>query len=138
MPLALGVLTFAAGGLASFVPGISIVVRLAVWAAIIAMVAEVYRTTVRRIVLRDDAVDVELSHKKARIPYASLDHVVVRAQRTSLGVTFVVKHPAAVIRTRTGLMPGDVRAIAPRLIRALIVHGVDVRVPGRPDAGTTS
>jgi len=53
-------------------------------------------------------------------------------------VTFVAKHPAAVIRTRTGLMPGDVRAIAPRLIRALIVHGVDVRVPGRPDAGTTS
>jgi hypothetical protein len=33
-------------------------------------------------------------------------------------------------------MYDEVHKIAPRLIRALIIRGVDVRVPGRPDVGT--
>ena len=136
MPLALGGVAFGWAVLASLIP--NMIGRIVAWVMIVCVISYLYLTTARRIVLTDDAVDLELMRKRARIPYATIDHVTVRA--SSLGgvlrVRFDMKDPPAVIRTRIGLMRDEVLEFAPLLIRALIIHGVDVRVPGRPDVGT--
>lgn len=138
MPFVLGMMAMVWGSMASLIPGIHLFGRIALWALIVATIAYLYLTTVRRLVVGEDAVDIELSRKKARIPYAKLDYVTVRANPLggALRVTFVTKDPAAVIRTRTPLMSNEVRKLAPLLVRALIIHGVAVSVPGRPDVST--
>jgi hypothetical protein len=136
MPLALGIMAMGWGIMASAIP--SMLGRIAAWASIIGIISYLYLTTARRLVVSEDAVDIELTRKRARIPYSNIDHVTVRAMHLGgmLSVTFVVKAPPGTIRIRIGLTSDEVLKIAPRLIRALIIHGVDVRVPGRPDVGT--
>ena len=135
-PLALGMFAVFGGMAASLIP--NIVGRIAAGAFIIGMIAHIHLTTVRRLVVGDDAVNIELSRKRARIAYSNLEFVTVRAVplRGVLIVNFAIKDPPTQITTRTGLMYDEVHKIAPRLIRALIIRGVDVRVPGRPDVGT--
>ena len=136
LPIALGIMAMLSGIGASRIP--SIVGRIAAWAIIIGILSDIYLASVRRLVVGEDAVDIELARKRTRIPYSNLDHVTVRAMPWggTLSVNFVVKDPPAMIRTRTGLTSDEVLKTAPLLIRALIIHGVDVRVPGRPDVGT--
>lgn len=138
MPLALGIIAISWGLMASLIPGISIVGRIAAFAVIIGTIPYVYLTTIRRLVVGEDAVDIELTRKKVRIPYSNLDYVTVRANHLggALRLKLVMKAPPAAIRGRIGLMSDEVLTITPRLVRALIIHGVDVRVPGRPDVGT--
>ena len=75
---------------------------------------------------------------RSRVPYSNLDYVTVRANHLggALRLKLVMKAPPAAISGRIGLMSDEVLTITPRLVRALIIHGVDVRVPGRPDVGT--
>ena len=138
LPLVLGMMTLIWGLMACFIPGIPMVGRIIAWALIISLVSDLYLTAARRLVVGEDGVDIELSRKTARIPYASLDQVTVRAVHLggALHVRFVTKRPPGVIRARIGLTSDEVLKIAPQLIRALIIRGVDVRVPGRPDVGT--
>jgi hypothetical protein len=119
--------------LAFFVPDGHFLVRIAVAAVMVGLPVHEYLTVVRRLVVGEDAVDIQLMRKTVRIPYARLALVTVRAWPTSLVVVFETRNPQEVIRTSTPLIRGEVPRIAPRLIRALIVHGVAVEVPGRPD-----
>jgi hypothetical protein len=132
-PFFVGALTIVGGTVASLVPGPNIIVRVALWGAIIWIASELYRTSVRRMTFGDDAAEVEFFHRRVRMPYARLEHVIVKAQLNQLRVTFVVRSPPAVIRTWTGLRWREALDVAPRLIRTLVIHGVSVRVPGRPD-----
>lgn len=136
MPFALALMAIAWGILASAIP--SVLGRIVAWAAVIGSLSFVYLTTVRRLAFDDEGVDIELTRKRVRIPYEHLDSVTLRAMplAATLHVTFVTKHPAATIRTRTGLISGEVRRVAPKILRMLAVHGVAVLVPGRPDLST--
>jgi hypothetical protein len=138
MPLVVFAMAMIWGTMLSLIPGIPLLIRIATAAVIIWILSELYLTATRRLVVGDDAVDIELTRKKTRIPYADLDYVVVRAMHLggTLSVTFVTRNPRLEIRTRTGLMSNEVLKTAPRLIRALIIRGVNVKVPGRPDLGT--
>jgi hypothetical protein len=133
MPIALGGVAFGWAILASLIP--SMTLRIVAWVTIGGVIAYLYLTTAGRIVVTDDAVELELMRKRTRIPYASIDHVTVRASPLggAIRVRFDMKGSPAVIRTRIGLMRDEVLELAPQLIEALLAHGVDVRVPGRPD-----
>jgi hypothetical protein len=135
-PLVLGMMAIVGGTAASLIP--SIVGRIAAWALLIGVISHLYLTAVRRLVVREDAVEIEFTRKTARIPYSNLDHVTVRAMHLAglLNVVFVLKDRPGTIRAGIGLMSDEVLKTAPQLVRALIVRGVDVRVPGRPDVGT--
>ena len=136
MPLALGILAMSWGLMASAIP--SMVGRLAAWATIIVGILWIYLTTVRRLVVSDDGVNIELTRKRAYIPYSNLQYVTVRAMHLggALGVKLVLRNPPRAISGRIALTSDEVLKAAPQLIRALMIHGVDVRVPGRPDVGT--
>ena len=121
--------------LAVVIPDGHLLVRIAVAAVLVGLPVREYLTVVRRLVVGEEAVDIQLMQKRARVPYARLARVTVRARRTSLVVVFETRNPRVVIRTTIPLIRGEVLRIAPRLIRALIVHGVTVEVPGRPDLG---
>jgi hypothetical protein len=135
MPLVLGILAIVWAILASQIP--SMLGRIGAWAFILGVAAYRYVTTVRRLAIYGDSVEIELTRRKSRIPYSKLSYVIVRAQPLAgtLRAKFVIKDPPSVIRTRTALMYDEVVRVAPQLIEALIAHGVDVRVPGRPDVG---
>ena len=107
MPLALGIIAIAWGLMASLIPGISVVGRIAAFAVIIGTIAYVYFTTIRRLVVGEDAVDIELTRKKVRIPYSNLDYMTVRANHLggALRLKLVLKAPPAAIRGRIGLCP---------------------------------
>lgn len=109
MPLALGIMAVGWGLMASLIPGLNIVGRVAAWAAIIGTLSYLHLTTVRRLVFGEEAVDVELTRRSVRIPCANLDHVTLRAMPlgATLYMTFVTKNPPAAIRTRTGLISGE-------------------------------
>jgi len=115
------------GMLATSIP--VLVGRIAAWALIIGIVSYLYLTTVRRLVLRDGGVDIELSRRKAFIPYSNLDHVIVRAQLVAgtLSVRFVTRDPPEAIRCRIGLVNDEIARIAPQLVEILEAHVVDVR-----------
>jgi len=138
MPFVLGMIAIVWGLMASLIPGIPVLGRIAAFAAIIGTISYLYLTTIRRLVVGEDAVDIELTRKRVRIPYSNLNYVTVRANHLggALRLKLVLKAPPAAIRGRIGLMSDEVLTITPRLVRALIIHGVDVRVPGRPDVGT--
>ena len=120
-------------GLAVAIPDVHFLARIAVAAALVGLPVHQYLTMARRLVVGEDAVDIQLMRKTVRIPYARLALVTVRVRPTSLVVVFETRNPREVISTRTPLIRGETLRIAPRLIRALIVKGVAVEVPGRPD-----
>jgi hypothetical protein len=131
MPLVLGMIAIVWGLMASLIPGIPVLGRIAAFAAIIGTISYLYLTMVRRLVVGDDSVEIELTRKTARIPYSNLDLVTVRANHLggALRLKLVLKAPPAAIRCRIALTSDEVLKITPRLIRALIIHGVEVRVP---------
>lgn len=132
MPFVLALMAMIWVGLASFIPDIPLLGRIAAVAVSIGFLTNTYLTTARRLVVGEDAVDIELTRKRVRIPYANLDHVVVRARPIGrrLSVVFVTRNPRSTITTQVSLMRNDVLRIAPRLIRALTIRGVAVEVPG--------
>ena len=138
MPFVLVMMAIIWVGLASSIPDIPILVRIAAGVLSIGFLSRTYLTTVRRLVVGEDAVDIELTRKRVRVPHANLDHVTVRAQPLGrrLNVVFVTRNPRTAIRTSVPLMHNDVLRTAPRLIRALTIRGVAVEVPGRPDLST--
>jgi hypothetical protein len=79
MPFVLGMIAIVWGLMASLIPGIPVLGRIATFAAIIGTISYLYLTMVRRLVVGDDSVEIELTRKTARIPYSNLDHVTVRA-----------------------------------------------------------
>ena len=132
-PLGLGLMALVGGTAAIQIP--SLVGRIAVWASIAGAVSYVHLTTVRRLLVDDDGVDVDLPRRRGCIRYQHLDHVTVRAMRTGIYLRLVMKAPPTVIGGRIGLASGEVPRVAPRLIRALRIQGVEVRVLGGSDAG---
>ena len=133
LPLVLVAFATVGVGFAAGIPDVPFGARVAVAALFIGPPVYESLTIVRRLVVGDEAVDIQLVRKRVRIPYARIARVTVRAQYSSLAVVFETQNPRSVIRTRTPLIRGEILRIAPRLIRALIVHGVAVDVPGRPD-----
>ena len=119
--------------LAFAIPDLHVLARIAVAALVVGLPVRHCLTMVRRLVVGEEDVDIQLMWKRVRVPYARLALVTVRAWRTSLVVVFETRNPRMVIPTTIPLIRGEVLRIAPRLIRALIVHGVAVEVPGRPD-----
>jgi hypothetical protein len=134
LPLVLGAIALIGGAAALEIP--NVVGRIVVWALVAAVIWHFYSTAGRRMVVGDETVDIEFFRRTARIPYSRLDYVVVNAVRSTLHVTFVTNHPRETIRAAIGLTHRDVLELAPRLIRALTIRGVPVRVPGRPDIST--
>lgn len=128
MPFVLVFMGIVGVGLASVIPNIPLLGRIATGALLIGALLYEYVTTVWRLVVGEDAVDIQFTRKSVRIGYPDLDHVIVRARPfgRSLGAVFVTRHPRATIRTAIPLMSSDVRRIAPRLIRALTIRGVAV------------
>jgi hypothetical protein len=96
-------------GFAAGIPDVHFAARVAVAALFIGPPVYESLTVVRRLVVGEEAVDIQLVRKRVCIPYARIARLTVRAQYSSLAVVFELQNPRSVIALRASSAPPRLR-----------------------------